>query len=110
MHIPAICQMNALLTLQLQVLQGRRKRGGWGANRPLPPEFGRFINSIPTGGRLCQPHYYTPPYSRFSELLMALQLDYFEFDLSSFLGPLMSSEVPNKQGVKVNVNEGRNKT
>ena len=41
--------MNALLTLQLQVLQGRRKPGGWGANRPLTPEFGRSINSIPTG-------------------------------------------------------------
>ena len=54
-----------------------------------------------------------PPFpspSRFSELLMALQLDYFEFDLSSFLGPLMSSELPNKQGVKINVNDGRNKT
>ena len=32
-------QMNALLTLQLQVLQGRRKRGGWGANRPIPPKL-----------------------------------------------------------------------
>ena len=42
---------------------------------------------------------------RFMNLPTTMQLDYFEFDLSSFLGPLMSSEVPNKHGVKIIVKE-----